>query len=126
MDSNTITTVEQMTDLQAGQWACTDDGDAYCLFDTHMGFPQRMWGSKAGGGTRGEVRGYVSLETVPLPLNLADVEASTCTHHRTNECGQCLYCGKPESSDAQPVYFEDPDLFQAVARHNSKIKAAKA
>ncbi len=124
--SNTITTIEQMADLPVGQWACTDDGDAYCLFDTHMGFPQRMWGSKADGGTRGEVRSYVSLEVVPLPLNLADIDASICEHWRTNECGQCTYCGSPESGQARPVAFEDTDLFHAVARLNSKIKSGDA
>lgn len=122
-DTNTIATVEQMDALPAGQWALTDDGKAYCLFDTHMGFPQRMWGYKADGGTKGHVYGYTALDGAPLPLHLADVHADSCLHRRTNECGQCLFCGKPEIVPGQPLYFHDGDLLREVAEHNSKVSA---
>jgi len=126
-DANTITTIDQMADLPAGQWALTDDGKALCLYDTHMGFPQRMWGSKLDYGTKGAVYSFTSLEGAPLPLHLADVQADGCLHRRTNECGQCLFCGKPEIVPGQPLYLaDDGDLFRAVAEHNSKIKAATA
>jgi len=125
MSENTITTVEQMADLTAGQWALTDDGKAYCLFDTHMGFPQRMWGSKAEGGTKGYVRSYTSLETVPLPLHLAEIDSDyECAHAQANECGQCTICGVPGVSEARPLVLVNVGEFQAIAAHNSRIAEA--
>lgn len=126
MSENTITSPEQMQDLPAGQWALTEDGKAYCLFDTHMGFPQRMWGSKAEGGTKGAVRSYTSLETVPLPLHLADIEGDfRCTHAQANECGQCTICGAPGVSEARRVEFVSFGEFHAAAEHNSRIAEAR-
>lgn len=124
---NTITTTEQMTELPAGQWALTDDGKALCLFDTHMGFPQRMWGSKPDYGTKGAVYSYTSLEGAPLPLHLADVQADDCLHRRTNECGQCLFCGTPGIVPGQPLIMADGgELLRAVAEHNSKLTGGEA
>lgn len=124
MSENTITTVDQMKDLPVGQWALTDDGKAFCLYDTHMGFPQRMWGNKPYDGTRGAVCGFTSLESVPLPLHLADIDAAKCLHRRTNECGQCLFCGVPGVVEGQPLHFSEGDgsLIRAVAEHNSRIQ----
>ena len=118
-----ITTTEQMNDLPAGQWVLTEGGQAFCVFDTHMGFPQRMWGYKASNGTRGLVYGFMALDQAPLPLGLADVTATDCQHRRTNECGQCLFCGKPGITAGQPLHFSDEDgaLVRAVAEHNDAL-----
>ena len=122
MSENTISTVDQMADLPVGQWVLTDDSKAYCLFDTHMGFPQRMWGSKAEGGTKGAIRSYTSLETAPLPLHLAEIDSEfQCTHAQANECGQCTICGIPGASEARPVELVNLGEFHAIAAHNSRI-----
>lgn len=124
MTNKTIATVEQMKSLEAGQWVLLDDGKAACLFDTHMGFPQRMWGMKTNGGTRGSVRSFVALDGITLPLHLADIEASKCEHWTTNECGQCNFCGLPNAGEAYPVQFVDvaTGLIRSVAKHNTRIK----
>jgi hypothetical protein len=125
MSENTITNTEQMEELSAGQWALTDDGKAFCLYDTHMGFPQRMWGSKAEGGTKGAVRSYTSLETVPLPLHLAEIDSDfKCPHAQANECGQCAICGSPGVSEARPIELVNFGEFQTIAEHNSRVEEA--
>ena len=123
-----IATIEQVKDLPPGQWVLTEKGEAFCIFDTHMGFPQRMWGYKAERGTKGDVRNFMALDQVPLPLGLADVVPTDCLHRRTNECGQCLFCGKPGITDGQPLYFSNFDgaLIREVAEHNESLIRSRA
>lgn len=104
--TNTITTSEQIDALPAGQWVIDADGHNACLFDTHMGFPQRMWGFKTNYGTSGKIHSYSHLENLTLPAHLADIDGDfKCPHTDSNECGQCIICGAPGVAEARPAYF---------------------
>lgn len=126
-DENTITNAEEAKALPTGQWAVDADGKVICLMDTHMGFPQRMWGSKRDGGTKGRMVGYYSLDRAAYPIRLADVDTDACPHKTTNECGQCDICGLAEVGAFEPCYFEPEDeaVFRAAAAHNARIEATR-
>jgi hypothetical protein len=88
-----------------------------------MGFPQRMWGMKPNGGTKGYVRSYSATDQLPFPLHLADIDGDfSCPHTQANECGQCTICGQPEVSEARRVEFVSFGEFRAAAEQNSVIE----
>lgn len=78
---------EQAVELPVGQWVIDPDNRGWCLVDTNVGWPQRMWMDGRGG--------YVSVESLTYPVQLADVdEDPPCPHPRGfNECGHCKRCG---------------------------------
>lgn len=88
MTDSPVTTPEQAAELPVSQWVWDANGDAYCLVDTNVGWPQRMWMST--GGTA-----YTAIERIDYPLTLAYVdEDEPCPHaYGTNECGHCKRCG---------------------------------
>lgn len=121
MTTNTIETVEEVSVLPFGQWVIAADNTVACLFDTHVGFPQRMWGVLT---SSGGIRSFVALEQLKFPLALADAimkPGQTCKHRSANECGQCLRCGTPEVSTRHELHFslEGMKLFRDVAATNS-------
>ena len=121
-------TAEEVEALPTGQWVVAADGRVACLFDTHMGFPQRMWGLKKDGGTKGYVTSYTHINGLPLPLHLADATPkSPCPHTRANECGQCIVCGVLGVGESSPAYFDADGMadFQAAAAHNARIEGTR-
>jgi len=116
-----INNVEEASLLPAGQWARDASGMAICLMETHMGFPQRMWGSKIDGGTKGHIVRYCSLDRAAYPLHLGDADTDACSHAKSNECGQCTVCGLPGATDASPLHFDKQgeDAFRMAAEHNA-------
>lgn len=128
-DDVMVNTAKEMASLEPGQWAVDADGDVVCLFETHMGAPQRMWGAKADGGTRGRATRFVSMDGASLPLHLADiVEGTVCGHREANECGQCLYCGAPEVGPRNELHFgeEGLRLIRMAADHNARVERERA
>lgn len=117
MSENRIETVEQADALPAGQWVIAADGTEACLFDTHMGWPQRMWGCRANSGS--QIRSFVALGGIAYPLGLADLVETghVCEHRAANECGQCLRCGQPEVGEHREVRLDTEGLaaFRAAA-----------
>lgn len=120
---NEVTTQEQVIALTAGTWVIDADGNEACLFDTHTGFPQRMWALKEKGS--GPMSFFVALSELTLPLHLCyidETEGYTCPHARWNECGQCLRCGKTDVGEKREWFFggQSMDVFGMVAKANSK------
>ena len=68
---NEVTTQDAVNALPAGTWVIAADGTQACLFDTHIGFPQRMWGLKPKGGP---VVSFLAITGLTLPLHLADID----------------------------------------------------
>jgi hypothetical protein len=121
-NENEVTTKEQVDALPAGTWVIAADGTQACLFDTHIGFPQRMWGLKPKGGPVGS---FVAITGLTLPLHLADIdepEGYTCPHPRPNECGQCQRCGKPGVGKRREWFFDEQGMetFRMAAEANAK------
>lgn len=119
-DENVIEDVAGLDRLTPGEWVIDADGDALCLVDTHLGWPQRMWMPKAKRGTLGLV---VSLEHARFPVALAEIDPSyVCEHGRgTNECGHCYLCGVVVA-EARPRYFDAATLevVREAGRMNSE------
>lgn len=125
-DENVIEDVAGLDRLTPGEWVIDADGDALCLVDTHLGWPQRMWMPKAKKNTLGLV---VSLEHARFPVALAEVDPEyVCKHNRgTNECGHCYLCGVVVS-DARPMYFDAAtlDVVREAGRANAEVDARRA
>jgi hypothetical protein len=100
-DPNLIETPEQAAALPPGQWVMDLSGHRYCLVDTHVVSPQRMWMHSGGNACS-------SLTRVPYPLRLADIDEpeGLCPHTRTQEMGHCRRCGRVVA-DPCPVTVED-------------------
>ena len=119
---NEVTTREQVDALSAGTWVTDANGRQACLFDTHIGFPQRMWGIKPKGGP---IASFVAITGLTLPLYLCDIDEPdgyTCPHSRPNECGQCQRCGKPEVGEHREMFFDQQgmDAFHVAAEANAR------
>jgi hypothetical protein len=126
MTAEWVTTKEDEGALPAGTWVIADDGTEACLFDTHLGFPQRMWGVKL--PRQGRVLSYQALGSLPFPLYVSEViepEGFVCPHRHWNECGQCQRCGKPEVGESHEMFFDEQGMraFRIAAEHNSRLKA---
>jgi hypothetical protein len=124
MTENDVTTPEQVDALPAGQWVIAADGTEACLFDTHMGFPQHMWGIRHDAGR--PVGSFTAMANLPLPLHLADVIENAghlCQHRRANECGQCLRCGLPDVGERHELFLDAEGLraFRIAAEHNAAL-----
>ena len=72
-DEFEIATVEETDRLTPGTWVIDADGDALCLVDTHMGFPQRMWMVKA---RKGRVSLLVDLPSATISASVASTGAA--------------------------------------------------
>jgi hypothetical protein len=73
--------------LPLGTWVYDRRGVKWCLVDTHVGWPQRMFMSTGS-------RSCVSVEWMSYPLAEA-VLYGDCTHSwGTQECGHCRSCGQ--------------------------------
>lgn len=109
-DENVIENVAGLNRLTPGEWVIDADGDALCLVDTHLGWPQRMWMPKAKKGTVGLV---VSLEHARFPVALAEIDPSyVCTHGRgTNECGHCYLCGVVVAEARSGLSWEEDAMY---------------
>lgn len=111
-DENTITTPAEAAALQDGQWVVDADGKAWCMLDTHMGFPQRMAGYK---------RSLTALDNISYPLQLADFDGE-CEHSwGHHELGQCIRCGVV-IAEPNPVTFDAQSMeaFRAAATMNTR------
>jgi hypothetical protein len=99
MSENEIATPAEAEVLPDGQWVLAADGKAWCLLDTHMGFPQRM---------AGQGRSLTNLDNLAYPLHLADFQGE-CEHRwGHHELGQCIRCGV-RVADPTPMYFVVPE-----------------
>lgn len=120
-DEFEIATVEETDRLTPGTWVIDADGDALCLVDTHMGFPQRMWMVKA---RKGRVSLLVDLPSATFPVHEAEIDPDfRCEHrHGKNEMGHCYVCGQVVG-ELRPVTFSDEQMavFRAAAAHNARI-----
>lgn len=117
MEGNEITTQEQVNALPVGTWIIDAEGTVACLFETHMGFPQKMWGIRLKGSP---ISSFSAVENAKLPLHLAEIDESegfTCPHFHSNECGQCLRCGKPGVGERREMFFDKlgSDTFRIAA-----------
>lgn len=111
-DENTIHTPEQAAELPDGTWTVDAEGKAWCMLDTHVGFPQRMAGYK---------RSLTNLDNLAYPLQLADFDGE-CEHKwGHHELGQCVRCGI-RIAEPRPVTFDAPtmDAFRAAAAMNAR------
>lgn len=82
---NTVETVKAAEALPDGQWVQDATGKAYCLVNTHMGFPQRMAMHK---------RSLTNLNNLTYPLHLCDF-VGECEHKWGSfELGHCVRCGQ--------------------------------
>jgi hypothetical protein len=96
MATNEVATAEDAKELPSGQWVEDANGKAFCLIDTHMGWPQRM-------AMRGST--LQALERLSYPLHLADF-VGECEHKwGTHELGQCRRCGVV-IAEPHPVTFD--------------------
>jgi hypothetical protein len=101
-ETNILTTAQEAKEQPDGQWVLADDGTAWCLVDTHMGWPQRM--AMARGG-----RSLTALDSGELvyPLHLADWDGEPCPHTWGLVAeGHCRRCGA--LIDWQPKTFVLP------------------
>lgn len=121
-----IATAEETDRLTPGTWVIDADGDALCLVDTHMGFPQRMWMVKA---KKGRVGLVVNLPSATYPVHEAEIDPDhVCPHSRgSNEMGHCYLCGQV-IGELRPITFSDDqmDVFRSVAEHNTRVDEARA
>nr|WP_278101128.1 hypothetical protein [Microbacterium proteolyticum] len=119
-DENVIKTVEGLDALTPGEWVIDADGDALCLVDTYLGWPQRMWMPKA---KKGRVGLVVSLGHATFPVALAKIDPEyVCKHGRgTNECGHCYVCGAVVGERSER-HFDAETM--AVVREAGRMNAA--
>jgi len=119
-EDNVIEDVAGLDRIAPGEWVIDADGDALCLVDTYLGWPQRMWMPKA---KKGRVGLVVSLEQARFPVALAEIDPKyVCKHGRgTNECGHCYLCGAVVG-EASPRYFDAETM--AVVREAGRMNAA--
>jgi hypothetical protein len=115
MATNEVATADEAKALPSGQWVQDTNGKAWCLIDTHMGFPQRM-------GMHGN--SLVSLESLAYPLHLGDF-VGECEHRwGTHELGNCVRCGVVVA-EARPVFFDEgtQKMMHAVAESNARAES---
>lgn len=96
---------EGVADLPVGQWVVDNNDRKYCLVDTYVGWPQRMWMSPGGMSHKG-------IEHIAYPLRLADLDepGDACAHEwGTQECGHCRRCGRVVA-EARPMPASDEEL----------------
>lgn len=120
-DSTLIENAEQTTALAPGQWVIALDGHSYCLVDTHVGAPQRMWMSSNGSM-------FTAVDGIPYPLRLADLDEpdDACAHGRgTNEMGHCKRCGRVVG-EARRMFFDAQGIaaMKAAAAANERAGGA--
>lgn len=115
MTENVVLTPEEAKALPDGQWVQDASGQAYCLIDTHMGWPQRMAMFK---------RSLKSLDSIEYPLHLADFQGD-CEHKwGSHDLGHCVRCGVVVA-EPRPMFFdaETHDVIRAAAAHNAHLEA---
>ena len=82
-----VDTPEQAWKLPVGTWVYDRQGITWCLVDTHVIWPQRMFMSTGN-------RSCVSVEWMAYPLAEAELYGD-CEHlWGTQECGHCRCCGQ--------------------------------
>lgn len=109
-DVTLVNTPEEAAELPVGQWVVAANDRKYCLVDTCVGWPQRMWMSP--GGTC-----HTGIEHIPYPLRLAylDEPEDVCTHEwGTQEMGHCKRCGRVVV-EARPMPAAPAELEQLRA-----------
>lgn len=110
---NLITSPDEVETLPVGQWVVAANDHKYCLVDTHVGWPQRMWMSPGG-------MSHTGIEHLPYPLRLADLDEpeDACPHEwGTQECGHCRRCGRVVAeARPQPASEQDLERLRAVLR----------
>lgn len=112
-DTVNVDTPAEVDALPVGQWVLAANDRSYCLVDTYVAWPQRMWMSP--GGT-----GHTGIEHIPYPLRLADLDEpdEACTHQwGTQEMGHCKRCGRVVA-EARPMPASEGELahLRAVVR----------
>ncbi|MDX3661275.1 hypothetical protein PV646_28555 [Streptomyces sp. ID05-26A] len=86
-DVRRIDTPQQAQALPVCTWVYDRHGDQWCLVDTHVGWPQRMF-------MRGGATAFVSIEWMAYPLAEAELHGD-CSHQwGAQECGHCRSCGQ--------------------------------
>lgn len=103
-DADLIASLSEVDALAPGQWVWAADDTVWCLVNTCVGWPQRMWMAH-------ERRGlYVALDGIPYPLLLTEPEGPPCEHSwGAQECGHCKRCGavvvdaSPESASPEAL-----------------------
>lgn len=112
-DTCTINTPAEVAALPLGQWVVAANDRKYCLVDTYVGWPQRMWMSPGG-------MGHTGIEHIPYPLRLADLieGEDACTHEwGTQEMGHCKRCGRVVAeATPMPADPEELEHLRAVLR----------
>jgi hypothetical protein len=109
-DASLIETPEDAAALPVEQWVVAADDRKYCLVDTYVGWPQRMWMSPGG-------MSHTGLEHIAYPLRLADLAEpeDACPHSwGTQECGHCKRCGRVVA-EARPMPASEQELDQLRA-----------
>lgn len=82
-----VETPEQAWELPVGTWVYDRRGRTWCLVDTHVIWPQRMF-------MRHGATSCVSVEWMEYPLAEAELFGD-CSHQwGTQECGHCKSCGQ--------------------------------
>lgn len=105
-----VETPADVSDLPVGQWVVAANDCKYCLVDTCIGWPQRMWMSP--GGTA-----HAGIEHIPYPLRLAGLvePEDACTHRwGTQEMGHCKRCGRVVA-EARPAPASERELAELRA-----------
>src|SRR5262245_26404569 len=105
-----IETPKQAAELPLCQWVVAANDRKYCLVDTYVGWPQRMWMSPGG-------MAHTAIANIPYPLRLADLveDEGVCPHSwGTQECGHCRRCGRVVA-EARPAPASEAELEQLRA-----------
>ncbi|TDW31000.1 hypothetical protein [Cryobacterium psychrophilum] len=111
-EKNEVATTEDAKAQPDGQWVEDANGKAYCLIDTHMGFPQRMAMHK---------RNLTNVDNLAYPLHLCRFVGG-CEHKwGTHGLGHCIRCGVVVD-EPRPMTFDDEgmELFRFAAEHNAR------
>lgn len=112
-DKHTVHNAAEAEALPSGTWTVDAEGKAWCLIDTHMGFPQRMAAHK---------RSLTNLDNLAYPLQQADFEGD-CEHKwGTHEMGQCIRCCEVVA-EPRPMFFDEEQkrIFRMAAEHNARL-----
>lgn len=107
---------ERVADLPVGQWVVDASDRKYCLVDTYVGWPQRMWMHPGG-------MAHTAIDNIAYPLRLADLIESedACPHSwGTQEMGHCKRCGRVVA-DVRPA----PASKQELAQLRGVLKAVE-
>lgn len=110
-DQSLINSPDEVGGLSVGQWVIAANGRRYCLVDTYVGWPQRMWMSPGGVSNTG-------IPHVVYPLRLADLDEpdAACPHAwGTQEMGHCKRCGRVvAAARPAPASQQELDRLRAV------------